>query len=425
MKYPTRKDYETFVKNPKIFVLDRILQTGTPLTQSQNPQFLLQYSGGKAVVFVIETSTKKYALKCWIEALGNLQNRYKELDQYLQQYQLPYFVDFSFNEQGILVNGQRYPTVRMGWVEGINLKKFIADNFKEPNSIRKLADKFLEMVKTLHQNNISHGDLQHGNIMIKHNGEICLIDYDSCYVPNLAGEQDDIKGLPGYQHPYRKDLANLHPKADYFSELVIYLSLLAIAEKPTYWQTIEKEERLLFSENDLISPGSSKIFSELNKLSPEICYFTVELEKFCTEKDIKKLESLESLVAKYTGPYLDYSHIRDNFIPSAPSPRPVVIVDTKPSTSDDIWTKKFGKTDIWAEKFGIPKSVSSSKPVVILNTKLSTSDDIWAEKFGVPKSKPSPEPRQKQVPVIHENIWDKFRKSISLIWKKFIKWFGG
>ena len=130
MKYPTRKDYETFVKNPKIFVLDKILQTGTPLTQSQNPQFLLQYSGGKAVVFVIETSTKKYALKCWIEALGNLQNRYKELDQYLQQYQLPYFVDFCFNEQGILVNGQKYPTVRMGWVEGINLKKFIADNFK-------------------------------------------------------------------------------------------------------------------------------------------------------------------------------------------------------------------------------------------------------------------------------------------------------
>jgi hypothetical protein len=107
--------------------------------------------------------------------------------------------------------------------------------------------------------------------------------------------------LPGYQHLNRNKLTKLSPKSDYFSELVIYLSLLAISEKPSYWENIEQEERLLFSEKDLANPRSSPIFAELAKLSPEIIYFTLELEKFCRQPDIESLQPLENLVSAYGG----------------------------------------------------------------------------------------------------------------------------
>lgn len=134
------------------------------------------------------------------------------------------------------MNGVKFPIVRMEWVDGISFKRFLANNIHNPAQIRRFADKFLEMVKELHQNNISHGDLQHGNIIVRTNGDICLIDYDGLYVPGLSNEKDDIKGLDGYQHPNRKKLDKLSPKSDYFSELIIYLSLLAISEKPSYWK---------------------------------------------------------------------------------------------------------------------------------------------------------------------------------------------
>jgi len=301
MKYPLRTDYETVVKYPDRFIYDGILQQGKPVKQKQNQNFLLSHNGGKAVVYEIQTNPKKYALKCWIEDLGDLKIRYKAIDAYLKTVQLPYFVDFAYQEQGILVNGQRFPIIRMEWVDGISFKDFISNNINNPTSIRNFAEKFLEMVKILHQNNISHGDLQHGNIIVRKNGDLCLIDYDSLYVPQLSNETDNINGLPGYQHPNRNKLSKLSPKADYFSEMVIYLSLLVLSENPNYWQQIQQEERLLFSEKDLIKPNSSKIFKELKNLSPEIVYFTQELEKFCQQSNIENLQPLENLVNNYTG----------------------------------------------------------------------------------------------------------------------------
>ena len=109
----------------------------------------------------------------------------------------------------------------MEWVEGQTLKKYIDDKKPSKELFLDLAAKFREMVKYLHSRNISHGDLQHGNIMIRPDGSLALIDYDSMCIDSLKGMSDVIKGLPGYQHPARMVNRCLTPKADYFSELVI------------------------------------------------------------------------------------------------------------------------------------------------------------------------------------------------------------
>jgi len=412
MKYPLRGEYETAVRNIDKFVFDNILKHGKPVMQANNSHLLRSYNGGKAIVYEIKTNPKKFALKCWVEDLGDLKIRYKAIDGYLKQVKLPYFVDFSYNEQGILVNGQKFPIVRMEWVNGISLKTFMSNNISNSAWIRDFADKFLTMVKSLHQNDISHGDLQHGNIMVRDNGDICLIDYDSLYIPSLSNEEDRIKGLDGYQHPNRSKLVKLSPKSDYFSELIIYLSLLVISEKPSLWSSIEKEERLLFSKADLINPRSSSIFAYLTKpgeFSPEVIYFTLELENFCRQPDIDSLQPLENLVNAYGGNKIIWEFFDTMPNLSAPTPTPIPI----------------GTTNIW-DGFETQK-VSASDPWSNLN---NGSSDGW-DKFDKDKSSiidewdklETPPPEPEDIWKKFDRIWDKLLKSVSSIWNKLSRWF--
>jgi len=426
MKYPLRGEYDTAVRNLDKFVFDNVLKRGKPVMQANNPHLLRSYNGGKAIVYEIQTNPKKFALKCWVEDLGDLEIRYQAIDRYLNQIKLPYFVDFSYDEQGILVNGHKFPTIRMEWVNGIGFKTFISNNINNPTCIRAFADKFLAMVNSLHQNNMSHGDLQHGNIMVRDNGEICLIDYDSLYIPSLSNEEDRIKGLDGYQHPNRSKIVKLSPKSDYFSELIIYLSVLVISEKPSFWKSIEKEERLLFSKPDLVNPRSSPIFAQLAnsaQFSSEVIYFTLELEKFCRQPDIHSLQPLEDLVNVYGGSKVswDFSSINPNL--SAPTPTPIPI-----KLNNSTW-------DVFVKSTPKPSTkVSASDPWSNLDT---SSSNMWDK---LDKAQPSrkdtwdkldktlrPEPTR---PVVDENIWNKFDriwnkllKSVSSIWNKFSRWF--
>lgn len=431
MKYPLRSHYDTAVRNLDKFVFDSVLKVGKPAMQTQNPNLLRSSSGGKAIVYEITANTKKYAIKCWVEDLGDLKIRYKAIDEYLKKVKLPYFVDFSYNEQGILVNGQKFPIVRMEWIDGISFRRFLANNINNPAYIRNFAEKFLEMVTVLHQNNISHGDLQHGNIMVHKNGAICLIDYDSLYVPQLSNEKDNIKGIPGYQHPNRNKLIKLSPKSDYFSELIIYLSLLAISEKPSYWKKIEQEERLLFSDKDLANPKKSQIFSELKNLSDEVQYFTLELEKFCQESDIEKLQPLEDLVTAYTGSKVSWDFVPNAIINTNLSAKSTVPLDLK-SSGWNILATNTTKSPTVNKSSTV--NVPSSDPWSKLDTNQSNSWDkldgnktptknAW-DKFGqLEQSKKTESAKDENSWNKFDNMWNKLLKSASSIWSRFVKWF--
>ena len=209
-----------------------------------------------------------------------------------------YYCDFDYFENGIITTLGIQPIVKMEWVNAENIKTYIKNNLNSPVKLIDLSKEFLEMVKTLHLNNISHGDLQHGNILIKNDDKIILVDYDSMYLPGLKGYNDDIKGLFGYQHESRIDNKFLSHKSDYFSELVIYLSLLVFAEKPNLWNFLncENTETLLFSRKDIQSNGKSAIFSTLLKMSPIIINLTNIFIDYCKKPSIEDLFPLEEVV---------------------------------------------------------------------------------------------------------------------------------
>lgn len=153
------------------------------------------------------------------------------------------------------------------------------------------------MVADLHANHFSHGDLQHGNILVKPDHSLVLVDYDSMYVPDLNGMPDDIKGLVGYQHEARWNNKFVSEKADFFSELVIYLSLKALAKIPDLWKDLNMEdtETLLFSGEDIQSHGQANIF-RLLKTDSELGVLTDKLCEFMSKSSIDELSPLEDVV---------------------------------------------------------------------------------------------------------------------------------
>lgn len=298
MDFPSRQDIDRAVQNLQHFIEDPQLIDGEPIWQFHR---LVKYSGGYSMVYPINTATQKYALRCWYSDIGDAKFRYLEIDRYLKQVNLPYFVDFNFIENGIRVNNQHWDIIRMEWADALPLKEYLEDHLSEPDTIRALAESFLTMVTSFHQVSIAHGDLQHGNILVDADGQILLVDYDSLFVPALDGELDLIKGLEGYQHPQRfTPDTTAHAKLDYFSELVIYLSLLALVEDPGLWYRyqLEDSEDLLFNRQDFNQPSFAQIFTELSAMSPLIQELSAELIEFCEATYLEDLEPLEEIISK-------------------------------------------------------------------------------------------------------------------------------
>lgn len=283
-------DYVNSIQVPQL-VKAPIINGGTPEMNGIRP---VMYTGGFCVVFPFKTNKKKYAVRCWHAYLDGAQERAREISQYISTINLPYFVDFQYIEEGIATPKGVMPVVVMDWVEAQPLKKYIHEKINNASALNKLASDFMKMVQELHAKNISHGDLQHGNIMVKSNGEIVLVDYDSMYVPKLAGFNSQICGLKGYQHPARWKEKKISPKADYFSELVIYTSIKALAIYPQLWDElqIEDTDTLVFSEEDIESKGFSVIFEKLS-IDPYLKKLVEAIREELSHTSIDELSPLE------------------------------------------------------------------------------------------------------------------------------------
>lgn len=255
------------------------------------------YTGGFSVVFPVLVNKEKWAFRCWHVTIDKTMERYKLLSTTLSAYKLPYFIDFNYEEQGIVVSGSTYPTIRMRWVQGSNIKDYIGRNLNNSEKLFKLASRFLKMVRTLHKTSIVHGDLQHENIMVNSSGELVLIDYDSLFIPKLKGiaDEDIIAGKPDYQHPYRKKNKLLSPKIDYFSEVVILLGILGLAKDKTLWKKyqVADSDGLLFSEKDFSNIRKSRIYRDLDSLGYPFHNLLQVLCSYLEHSDINLLEPFD------------------------------------------------------------------------------------------------------------------------------------
>ena len=258
---PTIPSIRTSVENKNVLILDNHAKNGTFIRDVKGR--LIAYAGGFSVVFPYETAGgEKWAFRCWHSDVFNSKIRYQTISKAIKNAKLGFLCEFQYIDKGINVEGNIYPITRMRWIDGITIKDYICLNRNSKELLVSLADNFLKMTLALHTQFLAHGDLQHGNILVDKNHQLYLVDYDSFYCPELKGEADTVTGLPDYQHPARRRNKSISEKLDYFSELIIYLSILAIAENPSLVEKymVENADRLLFAKEDFADMQKSEIY---------------------------------------------------------------------------------------------------------------------------------------------------------------------
>jgi serine/threonine protein kinase len=281
------KNLDTFLKIPELKGAEvRLNSNGNPFV----------FTGGFNMVFQLTKEFQKWALRVWHVPMGSTKDRYQAISNYLTEKDLPYFADFIYDEKGILVGGEFLDTIRMEWLDGLLFKEYLEENINNKTRLAKLADDFLVMCQALRDNNISHGDLQEGNILVNETGEIKLVDYDSIYVPTIEGENEFVTGLKGYQHPSRFKKNKVSIKADYFSELIIYITIKALEVKPKLWEKYQLKDTsyLLFSDSDFLDLENSQIYSDLKGLTLKLDALLSILKKYLNTNNYTDLKPFQS-----------------------------------------------------------------------------------------------------------------------------------
>lgn len=219
-------------------------------------------SGAFACVFKLSADKENWAVRCFTTRIRDQFLRYERIGAALSAKQLQYTLNFDYLERGIRVEDKWYPIVKLPWVEGLGLNEYICLHRKDTGLIEELRQKFRLMLKQLHSHGIAHGDLQHGNIMVR-NDELVLIDYDGMFVPSLKGFSSPEKGHPNYQHPQRNS-THFSRNLDNFSGWLIDSALLTLSIEPDFWLFFGAgDESILFRRTDLLAPFESELLQTM------------------------------------------------------------------------------------------------------------------------------------------------------------------
>lgn len=264
MSRPQGTDYQEAVQNPRIAFTDPDLKRcqceETPLRLPK------PYSGGFTVTYHLYDSKNDWAVRCFTREIAHLQKRYQEISRFLARNSNGVFVNAEYLPEGILVNGQRFPIIKMPWVKGEPLNEFIGKNVSRQGVLSNLAERFKKLVDCLQALGVAHGDLQHGNIIVKvKTGDLYLIDYDGMFLPSLKDLPTNEIGHVNYQHPAR-DASHYDASIDRFSAIVIYLGLKAISVAPHLWGKYDNDENILFRQEDFREPERSQLLQEMSSM---------------------------------------------------------------------------------------------------------------------------------------------------------------
>lgn len=263
--WPSARHFTEAIQCPSICFSEPLLMRTLPAVDRLGMPLVT--SGQFAYVYKLNgDGSGNLAVRCFRGYLKDRDQRYRAIQHHLRNQSLPFLSDVTYEPEGILVEGQRFPILFMKWIEGPTLDLYLDQMIGRPDVMLHLGQEWIRMVAALHDAGLAHGDLQHGNIIVER-GRLRLVDHDGIFTPEMAGWNSSELGHQHYQHP-RRDEILFNAQLDNFSALVIYLSLISLAERPALWSRYH-DENLLFTKADFIDPDKSSLFAEIETLGPE------------------------------------------------------------------------------------------------------------------------------------------------------------
>jgi predicted Ser/Thr protein kinase len=266
--WPSARHFTEVIQCPSVCFSNSALRKTLPAVDRLGMPIVT--SGQFAYVYKLKSTNGDgdFAVRCFRGYLGDRDQRYRAIQEHVHSLPVPYLSSFTYAPEGIMLGGTWFPILFMKWIDGPTLDLYIGEMLHRREVLLHLAEEWLRVVSGLQTSGIAHGDLQHGNVIVEH-GQLRLIDHDGIFVTSMAGWSACEVGHQHYQHP-RRTATQFDAGLDNFSSLVIYLSLLSLAERPSLWQEYH-DENLLFTRTDFLHPESSTLFAKIREIGGEHC----------------------------------------------------------------------------------------------------------------------------------------------------------
>jgi hypothetical protein len=291
MALPRGHEYNQAVQVPQISFSDTELKASK--VELDNLGLPKPYSGGFTTTYRLQSGSNDWAVRCFTREIQDLQKRYQAINSFLSKNQSKYFVDARYLPSGIRIAGKEYPIIKMKWLNGEPLNIFLSKNYSNKGIVENLLADFLRLVKELETFDIAHGDLQHGNIIVKNN-QMFLIDYDGMFFPELVGLATNEVGHINYQHPQRT-ARHFNKDIDRFASIIIYIGLKAISINPSLWKKYDNGENLLFKQSDFADLQNSQLIRDLSAM-PDVKPLVERFLGVCY-LEFEKIPSLSSFIS--------------------------------------------------------------------------------------------------------------------------------
>jgi DNA-binding NarL/FixJ family response regulator len=300
-RWPRRQDYRTaIIKMETTGFKDKRLRDGRVERHPNIPTLPWPRSGTYGVVFKVMGTSADYAVKVFSKLQLDRQERYRLIDNYLKSIPepLPSLVSFSYEDDGITVNEEKYPMLVMDWARGDTLDTYVAQQIVSVKGFdnKRACKNWIATVRELQNARIAHGDLQNKNILVLPGGGFKLVDYDGMFVPGMEGLAASEAGVSAFQHPDRaRTLGHFDERMDDFSALVILLTLACMDAE--LWGLYHKADRLLLTEEDLREPDASLLLKRLSGRPVPVGALAGILKK-AAQGTLDEIPAFESVIAE-------------------------------------------------------------------------------------------------------------------------------
>ncbi len=299
-KFPTIGEYNQLIIQKGGAAFDSLFGIEFIASKSYPIKIFVFGSGAFAAVFKGGLNGNYYAIRCFLSIEDETIERYRIICNYLKNIHSSWITNCELIEDEISFKGKWLPILKMDWVDGLLIDKFVKNNINNNDLLSQIQQKLVAISQDLEHHNIGHGDLQCGNIIISgppDDFDVKLIDYDGMYVDGLPYNKSLEQGRSEFQHP-RRTSSDYNSKMDRFSVWVIVTALEALKYDKSLWNEVMHRERgfntldnFLFTNQDFLNPNESRLFRRIQERNePSLNFYLEKLKYFCSN-DISKVSA--------------------------------------------------------------------------------------------------------------------------------------
>lgn len=206
----------------------------SPLIRGYHFEKKLSVSNHSAVYLAKKESSEQEIVLKVLQQVPDVADSIGAFDRFLQEYELIAEIEHPNIVKIIdLGVGDDHAHIVMEYLNGGDLKQRIAKGINEPDAVRYLRQ-IASALAQVHDVGILHRDLKPGNIMLRDDDSIALIDFGLAKRMRLKLEitgSGEIFGTPYYMSPEQGHGNSVDLRSDIYSLGVIFYEMLS-GEKP-------------------------------------------------------------------------------------------------------------------------------------------------------------------------------------------------